>query len=107
MKRAGVLTRETIEGLRHYMRKMGFWPSREDVWHLVDTVDAQRLVIDRFRDNWLADGELGWWMDVGLGDQAREREEMSLAEQLIVYDRVVRSEAPTWPDESLDTSHKM
>lgn len=106
MKRAGVLSTEAVGGIRRYMRKFGFYPAREDVWHLVDTVDAHRLVIERLLDGWqvptsLTDYTVGWWLDA-LGG-SRDPEEMSRAEQLVLYDRVVRPNAPAWPGEGEDT----
>lgn len=100
MKRVGVLSREALEGIRGVMRKLGYYSSREHVWHLVDTVDAQRLVIERLLDEWqwpTAESPQwrGWWQD---RNGVRVPEEMSRAEQIVLYDRVVRPEAPEWPD---------
>lgn len=97
MKRSGVLTRETVNGIRRVMRKLGYHGSSVDVWHLVDTVDAQRLVIERLLAGWsvpmsAADELLGWWWH-----PTRDLQEMSQAEQLAVYDRVVRPDALSWP----------
>lgn len=36
-KVAGVLSDESLHGLRRLMRKFGYYSSREDVWHAVDT----------------------------------------------------------------------
>lgn len=103
VKHAGVLSRETLQGLRRLSRKLGYYSSREDVWHLLDTVEAQQLVLDRLLDGWSvpmssADHLLGYWTDDRhRPGEYRGPEEMSQAEQLIVYDRVVRPEAPAWP----------
>lgn len=107
MKRAGVLSRETVDGIRRLMRKRQWYSRDEDVWHLVDTVDAQRLVIERLLSGWqapaLGDDGCGWWVDTPIfepGDPSyREPEEMSRAEQIAAYDRIVRPEAPGWPDD--------
>lgn len=84
------------------MRKFGYYGNREDVWHLVDTVDAQQLVIDRLLDGWQVptsphDELYGWWVD-GLTRRAQPQS-MSRAEQMVLYDRVVRPEAEAWPDD--------
>lgn len=42
IKRAGALSPQSVNELRRLSRKMGWGgPTREDVWHLIDTVDAR------------------------------------------------------------------
>ena len=92
------MSREGLSHIRNLMRKLGWWSSREDVWHLVDTVDAQRAVIERLLDGWSVpvspeDTYYGYWMHLHAEPQV-----MSRAEQIVVYDRVVLPEAPEWFD---------
>lgn len=98
VKRAGVLSAEALAGLRRLSRKMAWHPRSEDVWHLLDTVDAHRLVVDRYEEGWRPNYDRGeplgsWWWPT---DPARV-EPMSQVEQRVVYDRVVDSSAPQWP----------
>lgn len=76
--------------------------------NVVDTVYAYRLVIDRLLDGWQAplaevDELYGWWVDQPIYEpddpNYRDSQEMTRAEQVVVYDRVVRPEAPAWPDD--------
>jgi hypothetical protein len=96
MKRAGVMNRSSLRWVGSASRKSGYVPNRETVWHLVDTVDAMREVVDRYLRGWQPNYDRGmpvgsWW------HQPRGLvETMSQAEQLVVHDRVVDSEAPAW-----------
>src|SRR5262245_52718503 len=83
MKRAGVLSRESVTWLRFVSRKFGWHPRHENVWHLLDTVDAQRLVIDRLRDGWQPTST-GHWTKPMIGIWDPLVDSMSRAEQIIV-----------------------
>lgn len=91
VKHSGVYASESINGLRRIMRKMGYSARREEIWHLVDTVDAMRACIRRYHQNWVPGTLLdtGFWVD--RDEPPREPEKMTRDEQLIMYDRVVKT----------------
>lgn len=91
VKRSGVFSSESINVLRQTMRKMGYHGSRQDVWHLVDTVDAMRACMRRYHQGWIPGTLLdtGWWVDRDEPERAPEK--MSHEEQIIMYDRVAKS----------------